>query len=436
MSGANSGKARSASFASSGVSALDAYAYVQISPGVVELDSLGDLLEANHLSPVNYGLPRLQAAFCFRNCPGRTRSGRGSAHNEEMDETTLRLLTLSCLPGFGPRRVASLLRDNCLDEFYRAPRRFEALVGAEALQALENGGARKEAENLLKGAARTSQTIVALGSPHYPKALSAIYDPPPILFFRGTIAEGIRRVAIVGSRGATSAGRTFARDLSRGLVAHGIEVVSGLARGIDGASHEGALAGHGTTLAVLGSGVDVIYPGEHLDLASRIERSGAVISEQPPGTKPAPGQFPRRNRIIVGLSEAVIVVEAGIKSGALITARVGLEEGREVLAVPGRPCDPLSKGPNLLIRDGATLVQEVDDVLEYLGIGSSGQAPQPKAQDEILKQLAHSAAKSVDQLALDTGLAASALMARLCDLELQGKVERLPGALFRGASPA
>src|SRR5262249_5691214 len=150
----------------------------------------------------------------------------------------------------------------------------------------------------------------------------------------------------------------FARDVAAGLARHGVEVVSGLARGIDGASHQGALQGGGSTIAVLGTGADVIYPSEHEALAARIlDGHGAIVSELPPGTGALPAQFPQRNRIIVGLSEAVLVVEAGERSGALITARLGLEEGRDVLAVPGRPSDPLAWGTNLLIRDGAPLIQ-------------------------------------------------------------------------------
>ncbi len=352
-----------------------------------------------------------------------------------MDERALRLMTLSLVPGFGPRRIASLVRGRCLDELCENPRRFGDLIGESAVLSLEDGSARKEAAHRLHLATQRGQTIIPLGSPSYPAALAEIYDPPTVLFCRGSLAQGTRRVAIVGARGATGAGRTFARDLARGLAAHRVEVVSGLARGIDGASHEGALNGQGRTIAVLGSGVDVIYPGEHQPLASRIETSGAVLSELPPGTGPAPAHFPKRNRIIVGLSEAVIVVEAGLKSGALITARVALEEGRDVLAVPGRPSDPLGRGTNLLIRDGAVLVQDLDDVLQHLDLAPSREPESRSAVDPILAKLAHSA-KSVDELVLDTGLSASVLMARLSELELDGKIERLPGTLFRGASPA
>ncbi len=353
-----------------------------------------------------------------------------------MEERILRVLTLMRLPAFGARRIASLIRAGGVDELYQDPRRFAGLIGEPALSDLESRSARREAERTFEQATREGQSVVVLGSPLYPDSLAALYDPPPVLFFRGSLKNGARRVAIVGARGATASGLSIARDLARGLATHGIEVVSGLARGIDGSAHEGALSGKGTTLAVLGSSVDIIYPSEHKSLASRIEASGAIISELPPGTPPAASQFPTRNRIIVGLSEAVIVVEAGARSGALITARVALDEGRDVLAVPGRPGDPLAFGPNLMIRDGATLVRGVEDVLEHLGIDSQPAKDDAGATDPILQKLAHSAAKSVDQLAVDTGLATPVLMARLCELELDGKIERLPGTLFRSAGPA
>jgi DNA processing protein len=332
--------------------------------------------------------------------------------------------------------MASLVRVGGIDELYENPRRFEHLIGPAALRGLEDRSARREAERVHEQATRKGQSLIVLATSAYPKSLEALYDPPPVLFLRGSVRRGVRRVAIVGARGATPWGRSFARDLARGLAAKGIEVISGLARGIDGAAHEGALSGKGTTLAVLGSSLDIIYPAEHEGLAARIETTGAVVSELPPGTPPAASQFPTRNRIIVGLSEAVVVVEAGSKSGALITARVALEEGRDVLAVPGRPADPLAYGPNLLLRDGAVLVRGLEDVLEHLRIVSAPTPANAVAADPILEKLAHSAPKSVDQLAVDTGLAPPLLIARLSELELDGKIERLPGTLFRSASPA
>ncbi len=340
------------------------------------------------------------------------------------------------LPGFSARRIARLVRVDGVDELYESPRRFVELVGEPAVCFLESGSARREAARIHDQARRLGQALVVLGSPAYPTSLAALYDPPPILFIRGSLLPGVRRVALVGARGATGSGRSLARDLAYGLATHGIEVVSGLARGIDGSAHEGSLLGGGTTVAVLGSSVDIVYPSEHEGLAARIETRGAVLSELPPGTRPAPMQFPSRNRIIVGLVEAVLVVEAGARSGALITARVALEEGRDVLAVPGRPGDPLAFGPNLLIRDGAPLVRGVSDLLEHLGIDAAPPPSTSPAHDPILDRLGHSVAKSVDQLAVDTGLAPPLLMARLSELELDGKIERLPGALFRSASPA
>jgi DNA processing protein len=351
-----------------------------------------------------------------------------------MEERVLRLLTLTRLQSFGHNRIARLVRTGGVDELYETPRRFVDLIGESIVQPLESGSARKEAETVADAARRKGQSLIALGDPDYPPALAAIYDPPPILFLRGSLVAGPRRVAIVGARGATPFGRSLARDIACGLAQHGIEVVSGLARGIDGASHEGALAGNGTTLAVLGSSVDIVYPAEHADLAARIERQGAVLSELAPGTGPAPGQFPKRNRIIVGLSETVVVIEAGSKSGALITTRLALEEGRDVLAVPGRPSDPLAYGPNLMIRDGATLIRSLDDALDHLGFEPASGKGVSRPPDKILQQLTNSVTKTIDQLAVDTGLAPPLLMARLSELELDGRVERLPGTLFRAAS--
>ncbi len=353
-----------------------------------------------------------------------------------MDERTLRLLTLRHLPGFGNHRIASLFRVSGIDALLTSPRAYRDQIGEEAVLALETGAARRQSEAVCEQAARRSQELIPLGDARYPAALAAIYDPPPVLFVRGSLENPARRVAIVGARGATPSGRSLARDLGRGLATHGFEVVSGLARGVDGAAHEGALSGQGTTLAVLGSGVDIIYPAEHRDLAARIEKKGAVLSEHLPGTGPAPAHFPSRNRIIVGLSETVIVVEAGSRSGALITARLALDEGRDVLAVPGRPADPLSYGPNLLIRDGATLVRGLDDVLQHLGVEARPSKNVSSPPDTILHHLTASAARSIDQLAAQTGLTPPAVMVRLAELELEGRVERLPGTLFRAAGPA
>lgn len=356
-----------------------------------------------------------------------------------MKDRLLGALTLLQVSGFGPRRVSQLMRGEGFFELLADPRKFEDLLSPKAIDELVSGAAEREARGFVAKAHKAGLESLIFGSPDYPVSLAALYDPPPVLWKRGSIERAPkRRVAIVGSRGATPAGKSFARNLARGLAQHGVEIVSGLARGIDGAAHQGVLEGGGTTLAVLGSGADVIYPREHDGLATKIAKNGAILSEVPPGTSPAPENFPKRNRIIVGLSDAVIVVEAAARSGALITARVALEEGRDVMAVPGRPWDPLSEGPNGLIRDGAALVRSVDDVLHGLGISPSREADglqdgalQPNA---ILGALAGFPGRSLDQIIEATRLAAPLVLSQIASLEAEGKVERLPGTLFRATN--
>ena len=268
--------------------------------------------------------------------------------------------------------------------------------------------------------------------PAFPPLLAAIHDPPPQLYLRGEVgAELLARpsVALVGARACSAYGRSVARSLGRDLAAAGIVVVSGLARGVDGEAHRGALDGGGTTVAVLGCGVDRDYPAAHAELARRICASGGlVVSEYEPGVEPAPWRFPARNRIIAGLCSATVVVEARERSGALITADFALEEGREVLAVPGEITSALSAGANALLRLGATPVTSVADVLEVYGL-----EPAPARTDTLgptahalLAQLA-SQPLSADELFrashVDPGAGAGALMA----LELAGRVTQEDG---------
>ena len=229
-----------------------------------------------------------------------------------------------------------------------------------------------------------------------------------------------------------------AEILGHDLASCGVTVVSGLARGVDAAAHRGALAGRGPTIAVLGSGGDVIYPHEHKELARLVAGAGAVISEQTPGTPPRPHFFPQRNRIISGLTRATVVVEASERSGSLVTARLALEQGRDVLAVPGSVLGGRNRGGHALIRDGAKIVETADDILEELGLGS-----QPKAQtstttgngssdssDPILKGLQPGDTCNFDELAGRTGLAVSDLLRRLLELEMRGAIRRAPGGRF------
>jgi DNA processing protein len=227
--------------------------------------------------------------------------------------------------------------------------------------------------------ARHGVRLLALGSPGYPAALAAIPTPPHLLYVRGRLTPADdRAVAVVGSRGCTSYGRRVTEQLATGLVRAGYTVVSGLARGIDGAAHAAALKAGGRTVAVLAGGLARIYPPEHAELAVAVQEAGALVSEAPMDAEPLPGMFPPRNRIISGLARAVVVVEAAERSGTLITARHAAEQGREVFAVPGPVDSPASAGCLHLIRTGATLARHVDDILEVIG-SSSPAAPAPAA---------------------------------------------------------
>jgi len=269
---------------------------------------------------------------------------------------------------------------------------------------------------------------------HYPAALTTIVDPPPVIWVRGAI-EALRAhaVAIVGSRAGSPYALAVAARIAADLAGRGIVVVSGLARGVDSAAHRGALT-CGATVAELGSGVDVLYPPEHAPLAREIETSGAIISELVPGTPPQSWFFPLRNRIISGVSRAVVVVEAGEKSGSLITARCALEQGRDVLAVPGNVLTGRNRGAHALLRDGAKIVESADDILEELQIAApprlrdaASNAPPP---DPILACLTPGEPSDLDAIAERTGLSASRLLPRLLELELQGSVARVGGGRF------
>jgi DNA processing protein len=289
----------------------------------------------------------------------------------------------------------------------------------------------------------------------YPAALSAISDPPPVLWVRGRVdALNQPSVAIVGSRAGSPYALAVAEKLAADLTAAGLIVVSGLARGVDSAAHRGALSDGGTTIAVLGSGVDVVYPREHVALARDIEARGAVISELVPGTPPQQQFFPRRNRIISGLSRAVVVIEAGDKSGSLITARCALEQGRDVLAVPGNVLSGRNRGAHALLRDGAKIVESADDILEELGMlagaggvgradqagdtegdeaagtGRAGVVHRAGARDPILDALEAGEPSDLDEIAERSGMSPSRLLPRLFELEMQGRVTRVGGGRF------
>jgi DNA processing protein len=274
----------------------------------------------------------------------------------------------------------------------------------------------------------------------FPPLLRAIHDPPPGLFLRGTAGADVLlwdAVAIVGARSCSSYGAQVARSLGRELAAAGLLVVSGMARGIDGEAHRGALQAGGITVAVLGCGIDRDYPASHATLAGEIARGGLIVSEYPPGVEPAPWRFPARNRIIAGLARAVVVVEARERSGALITADLALEEGREVFAVPGEITSSLSAGSNGLLRLGAHVVTAAQDVMDALGVGPPTAASEPELDSRtrrVLDVLADAPA-TADELVGALGLPAADVAPALTTLELAGLIMEAEG-LYRAVMPA
>lgn len=266
----------------------------------------------------------------------------------------------------------------------------------------------------------------------YPALLREIHAPPAALFVQGRLPSG-PAVAIVGTRKATSVGRALAEDLGRELAANGVVVVSGLALGIDGAAHRGALDVAGPTVAVLGCGLDICYPPDHARLQGAIACTGAVVSEYPLGTPPRPFRFPARNRIIAGLVLGVVVVEAQLKSGALITAQMALESGREVFAVPGSPRHAASAGPNRLLRDGACLVETASDIMKELNLPRENQGPPLPPLTPVETPVFHAlgpAGTGVDEVVERTGMAPGQVVGVLAGLEVRGLVRRLPGPVF------
>ncbi len=290
--------------------------------------------------------------------------------------------------------------------------------------------------------------VFALGDPGYPPQLLDIDDPPLLIFAMGTQArlwaEGQHSaqamLAVVGSRNPTPQGERHARQFAQALAQAGVCVVSGLARGVDGAAHEGTLAGGGSTVAVVGTGLDRVYPRRHLELARRIVGQGAIVSEFPLGTPPLNHHFPQRNRILAGLARATLVVEANLQSGSLITARLAAEQGKAVMAIPGSIDSPQSQGCHQLIVQGARLVAGVQDVLEELGwqaapsqpaqaCAAPGETLSP-ADAALLDALGYEPV-SLDALQARCGWPTDRLQAHLLELELTGQLARLPGGLFQ-----
>ncbi len=288
--------------------------------------------------------------------------------------------------------------------------------------------------------ARLGARYLFLGDDDYPPLLAELETAPPVLIVRGDPALALRRVvAIVGARNASAAACRFARDLAFALADEGIVVVSGLARGIDTAAHQGSV--DGGTIGVIASGIDIAFPPENAELQERVAREGLLVTEHPPGTEPRSRHFPQRNRIIAGLAVGTVVVEAAPRSGSLITARLAAEAGRDVMAVPGSPLDPRAQGCNLLIREGATLVQSAADIIEALGPidrrmlrepGPGYRAPPPGDADDAdrraITALLGPVPVAIDELIRQSARPPAIIQLVLLELELAGRIERHAGS--------
>ena len=295
----------------------------------------------------------------------------------------------------------------------------------------------KEVERMAISAAAQSMKTVVYGNVDYPDILINIPDPPVVLFYRGNL-EGfltMPAIAVIGSRRCTTYGRKVARTLARDFVRSGVAVVSGLARGIDGEAHRGVIEAGGVTMAVLGNGLDLCYPPEHDRLSEKILEKGVLLSEYPPGTEPARYRFPERNRLISGFSRGVVVVEAGKRSGTMITVNTALDQGRDVFAVPGEVTRALSMGTNMLLRDGAGVVITAADVLEPLGLakepGSSRETFEPET-DTARVILEHLSIETLhfNQLLRLAGIGTAVLQSELLNLEMAGVVTQHPGKIY------
>ncbi|MFB3886141.1 MAG: DNA-processing protein DprA [Thermodesulfobacteriota bacterium] len=362
-----------------------------------------------------------------------------------MAEETFYWLALNLIPGIGSTLMRRLLdRFKTPEAVFLSPikelLRVEGL-GEKVAEAVRKGPLEKEVKKELYLLKKIGGTIITFKDEKYPERLRDIYDPPALLYMRGELRkEDQLAVSIVGSRKTTPYGRWFTERVSQELARHGVTIVSGMARGIDSFAHRGAISGGGRTIAVLGCGVDVIYPSENRDLFAKIIDHGAVLSEFPLGSPPEAGHFPRRNRIISGLSIGVVVVQANEKSGSLITANYALEQGREVFAVPGNVGTESSRGTHRLIREGAKLVESSEDILEEIlpqWRGKRDEAPKVEAekldltQDErVVFELLGETPTHIDVIIRESRLDPGKVSSLLLDLELKGLVSQWAGKGF------
>jgi len=350
-------------------------------------------------------------------------------------------IALDLLPGIGPRTVRKLLEifhtpEKILDTPVSVIRDLGFLNKAQ-LEAFMTGPDPARVKEVIRSLADAGAYVLCLDDPSYPPLLREIEDPPCVLSVKGSMEDLQPSVAIVGTRSPSHYGKEMAYTLSRELSAMGISVVSGLARGVDKAAHQGALEGIAKTVAILGSGIDVMYPPEHEKLADRIAEKGAVLSEFPPGTHPDSGNFPRRNRIISGLCIGTLVIEASIRSGAMITARLAGEQGRLVMALPGPVNNVRSQGPHHLIRQGAVLVRNAEDVMAEIfpQVKSilKDSVQMPKNSDEIVS-LVSGSPLSIEEIARELDMSIPDASLRISMLEINGELTRIEGNRFTARS--
>ena len=368
---------------------------------------------------------------------------QGNLNRVSQREATLRL---SLVRGVGPRVLSELL-----DRFETAQNvllasaqelRSVTGVGNQLVDSIQNAG-QIDLQEIDSDCREHSIEMLDVGDQSYPNLLKQIHDPPGILYRQGTLLpQDEVAIAVVGTRHASNYGKSTAERLARGLAMASITVVSGFARGIDVVAHKAAMDAGGRTLAVLGSGLLNIYPAEHVDLALEVRQQGAMLSERPPRAQPTRGAFPQRNRVITGLALGVVVVEAAERSGALISARLAMEQGREVFAVPGRVDSRLSRGCHHLIRDGAKLVETVDDILEELGplavptTSAEGVELRHPAelkltsQEQMVLQAIEKDPTSLDSVVAQTGLPVARVLSTISVLEIRRLVRRVGGASF------
>jgi DNA processing protein len=348
-------------------------------------------------------------------------------------------LQLTLTPGLGAATVRRLLaRFGLPENVLAAPGEQLASIAGPVAAAQMRAARSAEVERALRWAEEPSHAVVTLADATYPKLLLEIADPPALLYAVGRLELLARpALAVVGSRNATAQGVRDAEQFAKAFSEAGLTIVSGLALGIDAAAHRGGLAATGSTIAVLGTGVDVVYPRQNATLAARIAESGLLLSEFPLGAPGAADHFPRRNRLISGLAQGCLVVEAALASGSLITARAALDQGREVFALPGSIHSPLTKGCHALIKQGAKLVESADDVLSELGAfrrtasaSTRETAPHDAEAGALLPHMGYDPV-DVDALCARAGLPVEQVSAELLRLELAGRVAALPGGRYQ-----